>query len=165
MLCLDELPECGNGRIQGLARLLNTGREFGIVVLGGIQDVAHLVEIYGEHMTNVFLGRFRIKLVHQLDAGDSAERISNLLGERRIEYLGPPVRDQVSGRWVRETVREAAPVCPADRLERDLGVTKKGRRKTARMLVMGLGNPAIVDVPLTVWRDRRPGHIPAPLDR
>ncbi len=162
VFCLDELPECGSGRITGLARLLNTGRELGIVVLGGIQDVAHLVEIYGEHLTNVLLARFRIKLVHQLDAGDSAGRISNLLGERRIEYLGPPVRDQVSGRWVRETVREMAPVCPADRLESDLGVTIKGRHKTARMLVMGLGHPAIVDVPLTVWRDRRPGHVPAP---
>lgn len=162
VFCLDELPECGNGHIQGLPRLLNTGREFGIVTLAGIQEIAHLVEIYGENLANVLLGRFRIKLIHQLNAGDSAERISALLGERRIEYPGPPVRDQVTGRWVRETVREMAPVCPVDRLERDLGVTKMGGRKTTRMLVMGLGNPAIVDVPLTVWRDRRPGHVPAP---
>lgn len=161
VFCLDELPECGNGHIQGLPRLLNTGREFGIVTLAGIQEIAHLVEIYGENLANVLLGRFRIKLIHQLNAGDSAERISALLGERRIEYLGPPVRDQVTSRWLRETVRETAPVCPPDRLESDLGVTKKGRHKTARMLVMGLGNPAIVEVPLTVWRDRRPGHVPA----
>jgi hypothetical protein len=161
VFCLDELPECGNGRIQGLPRLLNTGREFGIVTLAGIQEIAHLVEIYGENLANVLLGRFRIKLIHQLNAGDSAERISALLGDRRIEYLGPPVRDQVTGRWIRETVRETTPVCPPDRLESDLGVTKKGRNKTSRMLVMGLGNPAIVEVPLTVWRDRRPGHVPA----
>lgn len=161
VFCLDELPECGNGHIQGLPRLLNTGREFGIVTLVGIQEISHLIEIYGENLANVLLGRFRIKLIHQLNAGDSAERISALLGERRIEYPGPPVRDQVSGCWVRETVRETAPVYPADRLESDLGVTKKGRHKTARILVMGLGNPAIVDVPLSVWRDRRPGHVPA----
>lgn len=161
VFCLDELPECGNGRILGLPRLLNTGREFGIMTLVGIQDISHLVEIWGESLTNVLLARFRIKLVHQLGAGDSAERISRLLGERRIEYLGPPVRDQISGRWVRETVRETAPLCPADRLESDLGVIKRGRRKVARMLVMGLGNPTILDVPLTVWRDRRPGHVPA----
>ncbi|MGY2939573.1 hypothetical protein ACVWZ6_009175 [Bradyrhizobium sp. GM6.1] len=161
VFCLDELPECGNGRLSGLPRLLNTGREFGILTFVGIQDISHLVEIWGENLANVLLARFRIKLVHQLGAGDSAERISTLLGERRIEYLGPPIRDQVTRRWVRETVRETAPVCPADRLESDLGVTKRGRRKTARMLVMGLGNPTIVNVPLTVWRDRRPGHVPA----
>jgi Type IV secretion-system coupling protein DNA-binding domain len=161
VFCLDELPECGSGRIQGLPRLLNTGREFGIVTLVGIQDIAHLIEIYGENLSNVILGRLRIKLVHQLDAGDSAERISNLLGQRRIEYLGPPVRDSVSRRLVRETIREMAQVCPADRLESDLGVTIKGDRKTASMLVMGLGHPAIVEAPLTVWRDRRSGHVPA----
>jgi len=161
VFCLDELPECGNGRLSGLPRLLNTGREFGIMTLVGIQDISHLVEIWGENLANVLLARFRIKLIHQLSAGDSAERISTLLGERRIEYLGPPVRDQVTRRWVRETVRETAPVLPADRLESDLGVAKKGRHKTARLLVMGLGNPTIVDVPLTVWRDRRPGHVPA----
>jgi hypothetical protein len=161
VFCLDELPECGHGRIARLPILLNTGREFGIVCLAGIQDISHMVEIYGQHLTDVLLARFRIKLVHQLDAGDSAERISTLLGQRRIEYLGPPVRDSVSGRLVRESVREMAPVCPADRLESDLGVTIKGNRKTTRMLVMGLGHPAIVEVPLTVWRDRRPGHVPA----
>src|SRR6185312_12728924 len=68
VLCLDELPECGSGRIQGLPRLLNTGREFGIVTLAGIQEIAHLVEIYGENLANVLLGRFRIKLIHQLNA-------------------------------------------------------------------------------------------------
>lgn len=161
VFCLDELPECGNGRLVGLPRLLNTGRELGIMTLVGIQDISHLVEIWGENLANVLLARFRIKLVHQLGAGDSAERISALLGERRIEYLGPRVRDPVTRRWVRETVRETAPVCPADRLDSDLGVRKSGRHKTARMLVMGLGNPAIVDVPLTVWRDSRPGHVPA----
>lgn len=161
VFCLDELPECGNGRLSGLPRLLNTGREFGIMTLVGIQDISHLVEIWGENLANVLLARFRIKLIHQLGAGDSADRISALLGERRVEYLGPPHRDQVSGRWVRETVRETAPVCPADRLESDLGIIKRGHRKMARMLVMGLGNPAIVDMPLTVWRDRRSGHLPA----
>jgi hypothetical protein len=161
VFCLDELPECGSGRIQGLPRLLNLGREYGIVTLAGLQDISHLVEIYGEQLSNVLLARFRIKLVHQLDAGDTAERISNLLGERRIEYLGTPVRNTVSGRLVRETVRELVQVCPADRLQSDLGLKIKGSRKTVRLLVMGLGHPAIVDVPLTVWRDRRPGHVPA----
>lgn len=161
VLCLDELPECGSGRIAGLPRLLNTGREYGIVVLAGLQDIAHLVEIYGEQLTNVILGRFRIKLVHQLSAGDSATRMSNVLGERRIEYLGAPVRDPASGRNIREMVRETAPVCPADRFEDDLGVRTKGFRKSARIMVLGLGDPAIVDVPLTIWPDRRPGHVPA----
>jgi hypothetical protein len=158
-LILDELPECG--RLERLPNLLNIGREYGVVTIAGLQDFAQLDEVYGENWSNVMLNRFRIKLIHALDAGDTADRVGRLLGTRRVEFFGPAKRDPASGRMVQELERDIVPVFPTDRLQSELGVRRKGRRKIVRLLVMGLGNPAIVDVPLTVWRDRRRAHIPA----
>jgi hypothetical protein len=158
-LCLDELPECG--RLHRLPNLLNVGREFRVVTIAAVQDLAQLTEIYGENLSEVILARFRIKLIHQLDAGNTADRISKLLGTRRVEFLGPARRDPASGRLVQNLDRDIIAVFPGDRFQMEIGVRLKGRRKIVRLMVMGLGNPAIVDVPLTVWRDQRPGHVAA----
>ena len=160
-LVLDELPECGGGRLERLPNLLNVGREYGAVTIAAVQDFAQLDEVYGENLSKIMLNRFRIKLIHQLDAGDTADRVGKLLGSRRVEFFGPAKRDSSSGRILQELERDIVPVFPTDRLQSELGVRRKGRRKIVRLLVIGLGNPAIVDVPLTVWRDRRPGYIPA----
>jgi hypothetical protein len=158
-LCLDELPECR--RLHRLPNLLNVGREFGVVTLAAVQDFVQLTELYGENLSRVILARFRIKLVHQLDTGDTAERISKLLGERRVEFLGPPRRDPRSGRLMRELVREVIPGFPVERFEAELGVRVRGDRTTIRLMVLGLGHPGVVDVPLTAWGDQRAGHVAA----
>jgi len=160
-LVLDELPECGGGRLERLPNLLNVGREYGVVTIAGLQDFAQLDEVYGENLSKIMLNRFRIKLIHQLDAGDTADRVGRLLGTRRVEFFGPAKRDPTSGRMVQQLEREIAPVFPTDRLQSELGVRRKCRRKIVRLMVIGLGNPAIVDVPVTIWRDRRRAHIPA----
>lgn len=159
-LCLDELPECG--RLHRLPNLLNVGREFGIVTVAAVQDIAHLIELYGENMSRILLARFRIKLVHQLDPGDTAERVAGWLRQRTIEYDGPERYDPVAKRNVRDTVREAAPVLAEDRLETELGVRMESGQPIVRAMILGFGNPAIVDIPATGWGDRRAGHEPAP---
>ncbi|PZR87926.1 MAG: hypothetical protein DI537_24845 [Stutzerimonas stutzeri] len=158
-LCLDELPECG--RLRRLPNLLNVGREFGVVTIAAVQDIAHLVELYGENLSRVLLARFRIKLVHQLDPGDTAEHVGRWLKERTIEYPGPEKYDPVAKRNIRETVRETASVLAEDRLETELGVRMQKGQPIVRAMILGLGNPAILDIPATGWPDRRPGHEPA----
>lgn len=159
-LCLDELPECG--RLHRLPNLLNVGREFGIVTVAAVQDIAHLIELYGENMSRILLARFRIKLVHQLDPGDTAERVAGWLKQRTIEHDGPERYDPVAKRNVRDTVRETAPVLAEDRLETELGVRMEKGQPIVRAMVLGFGNPAILDIPATGWLDRRAGHEPAP---
>ncbi|KAB0678442.1 type IV secretion system DNA-binding domain-containing protein [Aureimonas leprariae] len=158
-LCLDELPECG--KLHRLPNLLNVGRELGVVTIAAVQDIASLIELYGENTTGTLLARFRIKLVHQLNAGNTAERVVKLLGERTVEYPGSKEHDARTGRMIRKPVREMVPVFPMDRLEDELGVRVEGDKTIARVLIMGLGNPAILDMPVTGWPDRRPGHVPA----
>ncbi|CAH1649501.1 TrwB_AAD_bind domain-containing protein [Hyphomicrobiales bacterium] len=159
-LCLDELPECG--RLHRLPNLLNIGREFGVVTVAAVQDIAHLIELYGENLTRILLARFRIKLVHQLDAGDTAERVAGWLKQRTIEFDGPERYDPVAKRNVRDTVRETSPVLAEDRLETELGVRMEKGQPIVRAMILGLGNPAILDIPATGWPDRRLGHEPAP---
>ena len=158
-LCLDELPECN--RLARLPNLLNVGREVGVVTIAAVQDIASLVELYGENLTQVLLARFRIKVIHQLDPGDTADRVHRWLGKRNVEFLGPQRFDASSRRMVRDVVREEAEVFPVDRLETDLGVRVAGGRTTIRAMILGLGHPAVLDIPLTSWPDRRPGHVPA----
>ena len=159
-LCLDELPECG--RLHRLPNLLNVGREFGVVTVAAVQDIAHLIELYGENLSRILLARFRIKLVHQLDAGDTAEHVAGWLKQRTIEFDGPERYDPVAKRNVRDRVRETGPVLAEDRLETELGVRMQNGQPIVRAMILGLGNPAILDIPATGWPDRRPGHEPAP---
>lgn len=159
-LCLDELPECG--RLHRLPNLLNVGREFGIVTVAAVQDIAHLIELYGENMSRILLARFRIKIVHQLDPGDSSERVAAWLKLRTIEFSGPERYDTTAKRNVRDKVREIVPVLAEDRLETELGVRIEKGQPIVRAMILGLGNPAILDLPATGWPDRRPGHAPAP---
>lgn len=157
VLCLDELPELGP--LERLPSLLNLGRELGLVTIAGIQDIAHLVEVYGDELAEVILARFRIKLVHQLESGDTANRVSQLLGEREILRRHPSDINPRTGKPA--LARESVPVFEADLLSSELGVRHVGGRKIARVLIAGLGNPAIVEVPVTGWAERRAGHVPA----
>lgn len=159
-LCLDELPECG--RLRRFPNLLNVGREFGVVTIAAVQDIAHLFEIYGENISRVLLARFRIRIVHQIDPGDTAERVSGWLKTRSIEFDGPERYDPAAKRTVRDKVREIVPVLAEDRLETELGVRMERGQPIVRAMILGLGNPAILDLPATGWPDRRPGHEPAP---
>lgn len=157
VLCLDELPELG--LIERLPNALNVGRELGLVTIAGVQDIAHLVKVYGSELAEVLLARFRIKLVHQLDAGDTADRISALIGDRTVLRPSPSEFNAKTGKplLMRETERVLEPYV----FDTELGVRTESGTMVSRTLLMGLGNPAILDIPVTAWTDRRPGHVPA----
>jgi hypothetical protein len=158
VLCLDELPALG--RLGRLPTLLNTGREFGLVTLAGLQDFPHLAEIYGEHLADVILARFGIKVVHQLTAGATASKIEALIGTRTVVDKRPARRTATSTS-VEDSVTASAPVFSTEQLEDELGVRWVKGKQTARAVVLGLGDPAVVDIPLTKWPQRRPAHAPA----
>jgi hypothetical protein len=157
VLCLDELPELGV--ITRLPNALNIGRELGLITIGGVQDIAHLVKIYGNELAQVLLARFRIKVIHQLDAGDTADRISALIGDRTVLRPSPSEFNAKTGKPV--LVREKERVLDPYMFETALGVRNNSGTLVSRTLIMGLGNPAILDIPITGWPERRPGHAPA----
>lgn len=157
-LVLDELAELGH--LRRLPNLLSVGREVGVLTIAAVQDLGQLVEIYGETVARTLESRFGIKVVGRLTAGDTAERISKvMIGERLVQFMTPSDDPQRPGACVRH--RETHPVFPVERLETELGVRTERGRLLVRHLVLGLGDPALVDTPFTSWPDRRPAVRPA----
>jgi hypothetical protein len=158
-LVLDELAELG--RLERLPNLLAVGRELGVVTIAAIQDLGQLVETYGETTARTLEARFGIKVVGRLTAGDTAKRIADdLIGDRKISYTEMRAVPGSAERMP-ETIRERHPVFAAERFETELGVRAERRDLLIRCLILGLGDPALLDVPFTSWPDLRPAHRPA----
>lgn len=158
-LVLDELAELGE--LRRLPNLLSVGREVGVMMIAAIQDLGQLVETYGETTARTLEARFGIKVVGRLTAGDTAERISKILiGDRVVEWHESRPSG-ANGEKSLEKRRETHPVFPLERMETELGVRKVRGQMLIRCLVLGLGDPALLDVPFTAWPDRRPAHRPA----
>lgn len=158
-LVLDELAELG--RLHRLPNLLSVGREVGVVTIAAVQDLGQLTAIYGETVARSLEARFGIKIVGRLTAGDTAERISKVLvGDRLIEFFDPRPGG-ANGTDIPQRRRETHPVFPPERMETELGVRRFRRKALIRCLVLGLGDPALLDVPFTAWPERRPAHRPA----
>lgn len=156
-LVLDELAELGN--LRRLPNLLAVGRDVGVTTIAAVQDLGQLVDAYGETTARALEARFGIKFIGRLTAGDTAERVSKLLvGERFVEFFD---RNRGGSNHPPQRRREKHPVFPADRMEVELGVRTGGRTLLIRCLVLGLGDPALVDIPFTEWTDQRAGHRPA----
>lgn len=158
-LMLDELAELGE--LRRLPNLLSVGREVGVMTIAAIQDLGQLVETYGETTARTLEARFGIKVIGRLTAGDTAERISKILiGDRLVEWHDSRPSG-ANGEKSSEKCRETHPVFPPERMETELGVRKVRSVVLIRCLVLGLGDPALLDVPFTAWPDRRPAHKPA----
>lgn len=155
-LMLDELAELGE--LRRLPNLLSVGREVGVMTIAAIQDLGQLVETYGETTARTLEARFGIKVIGRLSAGDTAERISKILiGDRVVEW-DESKPSGANGEKLQEKRRETQPVFPPERMETELGVRKARGAVLIRCLVLGLGDPALLDVPFTAWPDRRPAH-------
>ncbi len=158
-LVLDELAELG--QLRRLPNLLSVGREVGVVTIAAVQDLGQLTEIYGETVARTLEARFGIKVIGRLTAGDTAERISKvLIGDRLVEFFDPRPGGAHKGEPPQKR-RETHPVFPPERMETELGVHRFHGKILVRCLVLGLGGPALLDVPFTAWPERRPAHRPA----
>lgn len=158
-LVLDELAELG--RLRRLPNLLSVGREVGVVTIAAVQDLGQLTETYGETVARTLEARFGIKVIGRLTAGDTAERISKvLIGDRLVEFFEPRSGGMNKGEPPQKR-RESHPVFPPERMETELGVRSSRGRTLIRCLVLGLGDPALLDIPFTAWSERRPAHRPA----
>ena len=155
-LILDELPVLGY--LKEFPKLLNVGREKGVRTIVAVQDWDRIVEIFGQNDAATLEARFKIKVVCQLGISETRNRVVSLYGGKRTietwEHSGDP-----NGRKVRRETE--VDVIEARQLSDDLGVRKRGKNLIVRVAIFGLGNPAILDIPATIWPARREGHNPA----
>lgn len=80
---LDELASLG--KMSSLEIALTQARKFGIVTIGGVQNLSQLDEIFGEHLTKAFVANFGTKYIMRVEEESSAQRLSKMLGEEDID--------------------------------------------------------------------------------
>ena len=79
---LDEVREAG--RLEGLSRLLTNGRSKGAAVVLGFQDIAGLIDVYGQDVANELVGQCSIKVILRLNSPETAAWASRLMGSREV---------------------------------------------------------------------------------
>ena len=82
-LLIDELPTLE--RLDDLIYSLTNTRKFGLCHAIGIQDFAQMNEIYGKDNANTIISSLQTKHLMRVNDGDSAKRMSELLGSMEVE--------------------------------------------------------------------------------
>jgi hypothetical protein len=152
-LILDELPVLG--RLEQFPKLLNVGREKGAAAIVATQDWEQVLKLYQRHDAATLEARFKIKVVCKLGISETRERVvRKYAGRRTIETWVKASRERP------EKIRREneIDVIEPNYLDDELGVRTVDRVLVVRVLVFGLGNPAVVEIPFTHWRKRREAH-------
>lgn len=155
-LCLDELASLG--RLRRLPDLLDIGRNKGVGVLGAaLHEIEQLQERYGDRQAISMLRRFRTKIVCQQNLDGATVRFTEeIIGKRTVEVAkttstttkGP---QGVTTSVTTTTEEKEVPIIRAERLAYELGVAGM----TVKAILVGAGNPAMLDWPVTIWLPRR----------
>jgi hypothetical protein len=160
ILALDEFNSLQ--KIERLDAALAVGREKGLCVILGVQNVNQVIETYGRELANAIFGLFQIKIYGRLEPGDGATLVSDWLGKRHVSTLVKNRRPAADDkRWFIEERREIATYA-VSRLAGRLGIKTKKGRSMVRALVHCYGQAYELEWPLTLWNKRRGGYIPAP---
>jgi hypothetical protein len=133
-LFLDEFPQLPP--IKQFPTFLELGRSKGIAVVIGAQDTAQIRAVYGADQAKSWFGMAGTKIITRINASESAEDISRLIGEQQIERRTRSETRAGGKTSVTESShREARRVVTASELASRLGPTKRG----VRVLFIGLG--------------------------
>jgi hypothetical protein len=155
-LCLDELASLG--RLRRFPDLLDIGRNKGVGILAAaLHEIEQLQERYGDKLATSILRRFRTKVICQqnLDGG-TVQFTEHMIGKRTVEMeettttttRGP---QGMTTSQTKTSAKKEVPIIRAERLAYELGVFGN----TVKAIVVGIGNPALLTWPVTVWRRRR----------
>jgi Type IV secretion-system coupling protein DNA-binding domain len=156
-LFLDEFPQLP--AIHNFPMFLELGRSKGVAVVIGAQDTAQIRAVYGADQAKAWFGMTGTKIITRINASESAEDISRIIGEQEIERPNRSVT-RASGRSsVTESLsRETRRVVTASELATHLGPTDYG----VRVLFLGLGRDVYeLELPYITLPQRRPPTLPA----
>ena len=159
LFALDEFNALN--KIEGLDSALAVGREKGLYIILGIQNVDQVIKKYGRDLANVIFGLFQIKIYGRLEAGEGAERVSRWMGKRHISALRKNKTPEEKDKRINiEETRELETYSPA-RLASRLGIDNRRSKPIVRAVVHCYGQVYEMEWPLTLWNTKRDGYIPA----
>lgn len=151
---LDEMSTLG--RLDRLPNMLSVGREKGVRCIAVNQDWEQVIKLYGKEDAATLEARFTIKVVCKLGISDTRDRvIDKFAGQREIEEWDGTV---INGKKIYRI--RTVPVLRPKQISEELGIIGKSNNLRVRLLIFGLGDIAMVDIPFTAWQKRRPPHVP-----
>jgi type IV secretory pathway TraG/TraD family ATPase VirD4 len=156
-LFLDEFPQLPP--IKQFPAFLELGRSKGISVVIGAQDTAQIRAAYGVDQAKSWFGMIGTKIITRINASESAEDISRLIGDQEIERkIKSESRTDGKVSVTVSTHREMRRVVTASELASRLGPTKDG----VRVLFMGLGEDVYeLELPYIKLHPLREPTVPA----
>lgn len=159
VLCLDEFNALG--KVEDIDSALAVGREKGLCVILGVQNVDLIIKKYGSDMANAIFGMFQIKIIGRLEAGEGAKAVSGWMGKRHVSALIPNRTPKSDDK--RKHVEETRDIetYSASRIAKRLGIHSDGARRFVRAIVQAYGQVYELEWPLTLWRKKREGYVPA----
>ncbi|MCW5688236.1 MAG: type IV secretion system DNA-binding domain-containing protein [Pseudolabrys sp.] len=155
-LCLDELASLG--RLRRFPDLLDIGRNKGVGVLAAaLHEIEQLQERYGDRQAISILRRFRTKIVCQQNLDGATVRFSEeVIGKRTVEVekitsTTTKGREGTATSKTTTTEEKEVPIIRAEHLADELGVADM----KVKAILVGAGNPAMLEWPVIIWRPRR----------
>jgi hypothetical protein len=115
----DEFPQMGKVPYMRLAAL---SRSKGGRLVIGLQDINQIITIYSEQEANALFSLIGTKIVAQVAPGETAKKVSDLLGEREVERLNLSISGSGSGKSTTSMMnRESIKVMYDSELSYELG--------------------------------------------
>lgn len=152
-LCIDETPVAGY--LPSITTSLTTLRSKGVRTVLGFQTLASVREKYSKDVATIWQGQCGIKIVSALGATEDQEWASRLLGDREVEryqhQMSQSFHGEGGGQHSSSYQRVREPILMPSSFEQELGMQTdaRGRLQGPRALLIGGGQAAILNWPLT----------------
>lgn len=151
-------------KMKNFSALLDLGRSKGISVLLGTQDLSQISEAYGQYIASSWLTSIGTKFITRINAGPSAQEVSELVGEQDIEVEQETVTVSDNGRStsISKTIVPRRVITPSELVSKLSPYGRRGKTKGVNVLILDHGEDAyIVKFPLIKLPNLRPASVPA----
>lgn len=141
--------------------LMERGRSKGLCCILGVQDLAQVAAIYGEHQAATLPAMLGTQIICRVSPGATREKIARWLGQRRVWVPAMTQSSSSHGQSVSSAAHEEmrAVVEPTELSELGARATRNGFVVDA--ILAREGYVLRLSWPGRVWLKKRRGHVPA----
>lgn len=153
---LDEFPQLGKIKYQAGVEV---GRSKGVRMVFGLQDISQVRKIYSEEDANALMSNVGTKIIAQISPGETAKKISELIGQKEVERLNISTSSQQGGASTTAMLnREEHKVILESELSTQLGNRPSEKVVRALMLSNNLDTAVLLDWAWDTTPNGRPAY-------
>jgi hypothetical protein len=156
---LDEFPQLGKVKYQAGVEV---GRSKGVRMVFGLQDISQVRKIYSEEDANALMSNVGTKIIAQISPGETAKKISELIGQKEVERLNISTSSQQGGASTTAMLnREEHKVILESELATELGNRPSEKVVRALMLSNNLDTAVLLDWGWDTTPNKRKAYVEA----